>query len=283
MNKIILFILFSFFSCAFAKEPSDKSHLVLVSVAPYKFFVEKIAGDSVKVCLMVPAGASSHTYEPTPRQMATASGADIWFALGEPFEAKAVQALKSHRPSLKVVDMRQSIELIADSCCHCHNSGDPHIWLSPRLAKVQALTIAKTLMETYPEDKKVFEERLNKFLAELDQLDREIGTTLETMRPRVILVSHPAYAYFCRDYALKQLSIEFEGKDPTPRQLTRLLADVKAERVDTIFVQMQYSDKAAKLIANEIGADLVLLDPYSEDYLNSMREIAHRFAESSKL
>lgn len=279
MNKIILFLLL-FFGTSFAHDPS---HLVLVSVAPYKFFVEKIAGEHVQVHLMVPAGASSHTYEPTPRQMAKASGADIWFALGEPFEAKAVQALKSHYPDMQVVDMRQGIELLADGCQHCKHAGDPHIWLSPKLAKVQAMTIADTLMEVYPDQKKVFAARLKGFLEELDGLDREISATLARMPKKVILVSHPAYAYFCRDYGLKQLSIEFEGKDPTPKQLTRLLQDAKAAGVDTIFVQMQYSDKAAKLIAREIGAELVVLDPYSESYLNSMREIALRFAESSPL
>lgn len=255
---------------------------VLVSVAPYKFFVEKIAQDTVTVILMVPAGASSHTYEPTPKQMANASKGDIWFLLGEPFEKKATLALKSHKPSLRLIDMRQEINPIADSCC-CHgtHSGmDPHIWLSPKLAMIQATTIAKALSEFYPSHKALYMERLSLFLKELEALDLEIEQILKPMNTKVILVSHPAYAYFCREYHIEQFSIEFEGKDPTSRQLTGILDEAKKYQIHTVFVQPQYSNKGARLIAKEIGAKLVTLDPYSEEYLNAMRNIANAFANS---
>ena len=91
-------------SCA---EPTP---IVLVSVAPHKFFVEQIAKESVQVHLMVPAGASSHTYEPTPRQMVTAGQAKLWFRIGEPFENRAVQALTSHHPDLEIIDLRQGLD-----------------------------------------------------------------------------------------------------------------------------------------------------------------------------
>ena len=59
---------------------------------------------------MVPAGASSHTYEPTPRQMVVAGQAKLWFRIGEPFENRAVQALTSHHPDLEIVDLRQGLD-----------------------------------------------------------------------------------------------------------------------------------------------------------------------------
>lgn len=96
----------------------------------------------------------------------------------------------------------------------------------------------------------------------------------------MLLVSHPAYAYFCRDYNLEQFSIEFEGKDPTPQQLTRVLQQARALKTKKIYIQRQYNNKGAKLVANELGAQLVMLDPYSENYLNTMHEIALRFAEN---
>lgn len=283
MNKIAVpfLILYFFLSSltAFAIS-TDLTNLVLVSVAPYKFFVEKIAGDTVKVILMVPAGASSHTYEPTPKQVMMAAAADIWFRLGEPFESKAIAAIKSHRPYLKLVDMREGIDLISDSCGHGKKCYDPHIWLSPRLVKTQANRIADVLSETYPENKKMYQERLKLFLQELDQLDSFISETLKPMYPRSILVSHPAYAYFCRDYDLKQFSIEYEGRDPTPKQLTNILIEARENQIHTIFIQEQYSNKGAKLIGEEIKAVLVTLNPYSENYLKSMREIAQEFAKS---
>jgi zinc transport system substrate-binding protein len=277
-----------FSSALLAADPVDsRSHHVLVSVAPHKFFVEQIAGDSLTVDLMVPAGASSHTFEPSPKQMMAASQADIWFQLGEFFEARATQALKSYNSRMIFVDMRQGLDLISSlegegGCPHCRhhdNSMDLHIWMSPKMAMTQAKTIATALSQLYPENQERYAAALQRFLVELDKLDREIRDLLKNIKNRTIMVSHPAYSYFCREYDLKQLSIEFEGKDPTPQQLTRVIEQAREAHIQTIFIQMQYSNKGARLIANELQAKVVMLDPYSENYLVSMREIAQRFAE----
>lgn len=281
LSFILLFL--GLFDLAIAK-----TNYVLVSVAPYKFFVEKIAGPTVKVGLMVPPGASAHTYEPTPKEMLLASHADLWFLIGESFENRAVNAIKSHHPSIALVDLRQNVHLIssdpnhAHQCCAHKNCQDLHIWLSPRESQTQAKTIAEALIQLYPENKDLYEANLQKFLRELESLDNDISATLKPLKNRVILVSHPAYGYFGRDYGIKQISIEFEGKDPTPRQLTRVFEEARENSIKTIFVQRQYSNKGARLIADQIGAKVVNLDPYSEDYLNSMREIAGQIARSKQ-
>jgi zinc transport system substrate-binding protein len=256
---------------------------VLVSVAPHKFFVEKIAKDTVEVHLMVPAGASAHTYEPTPRQMLTVSKADIWFRIGEPFENRAMQALKSHHPNLEILDLREGLDLIftdhdqGHSCCP--GSVDLHFWLSARQAQIQAETIANALSKAYPGYANFYQNNLQAFQQELKDLDEKIQGLLSSLPNRNILVSHPAYAYFCRDYAIKQYAIEVEGKDPTPQQMTKLLNLARQLNIHTIFIQMQYNNKAAKLVADTLKARLITLDPYSEHYVSSMLEIAHAFAK----
>lgn len=272
----------------FSDEPTEVKPFVLVSVAPHKFFVEKIAADTVKVGLMVPAGASSHTFEPSPRQMIEAGQADIWFQIGESFEPKATAALKAHHPNMQFVDLRKGLDLIYDTDCaggHCHcaqhaaeGCADPHFWLSSRQAKIQAKTMAEALSLRYPQHAKLYAEKLEAFSKELDALDHEITAILAPLKNRTIMISHPAYAYFCRDYQLKQLSIEFEGKDPSPQQLTRILTAARQENIKTIFIQMQYNNKGARLIAGEIGAKVVTLDPYAENYFATMLDIAKHFA-----
>lgn len=289
MFKKISFWLFSLVTlvqaAAFAEgRLVPRSNLVLVSVAPYKFFVEKIAGETVKVNLMVPAGASAHTYEPTPKQMLTNSHADLWFLIGESFESRALAALQNHNSRLSAVDMRQGVDLIyADNqtqtcCCHGSTGVDLHFWLSPKMVKIQAHTIADALIRAYPENKARYQQSLEQFLKELDELDQEIKRKLEPLQVRTVMVSHPAYAYYCRDYNLNQLSIEFEGKDPTPYQLTTIIQKAKQLHINTIFVQKQYSSKGAKLIAAELKAKIVVLDPYAEDFYSTMREITSSFA-----
>jgi zinc transport system substrate-binding protein len=260
--------------------------LVLVSVAPHKFFVEKIAGETVQVQLMVPAGASSHTYEPTPRQMMTASEAILWFIIGESFENRAVNALKSHRPAFRTVNLQEGVHLIESPHHHgkpgcCPGHVDLHFWLSAREAQIQAATIAKTLTDIYPAHALLYQQNLEAFQQELENLDQEITKILKPLQNRHILVSHPAYAYFCRDYDLAQYSIEVEGKDPMPQQMTKLLSEAKRLKASTIYIQMQYNNKAAKLVAETLKLKLVTLDPYAEQYLTAMREIAHAFAKDN--
>lgn len=283
MKQIYFLFLIIIFNVATAF--SDVPY-VLVSVAPHKFFVEKIAGDTVTVGLMVPAGASAHTYEPTPKQTLAASKADLWFVIGENFEARASRSLMAHNPSLQLVDLRQGLDMIkADpftgACCCCHQCGqDLHIWLSSRQAQIQARTIAQALSQRYPQHAEKYRQALGQFVLELQDLDRRLGEMLKPLKTRVIMVSHPAYAYFCRDYQLKQLPIECEGKDPTPLQLTNILNTARAAHIKKVFVQPQYSSKGAKLLAKELDAQVVVLDPYSEDYISTMLQIGSEFSHS---
>jgi zinc transport system substrate-binding protein len=278
---------FLFLSTFLFSQESPHKPTLLVSVPPYRYFVKEIAGDTVDVKLMVPVGASAHTYEPTPKQMIQSSDADIWFRLGEPFETKAIAALLQVNPSMQVVDLRSGVSLLHGSCKHhhIHSSGscgsDLHLWLSPKIAKIQAGIIAEALKSRYPEHANDYEAHLTQLLNALDELDRHIQSALSAVKNRSLLVSHPAYAYFCQDYNFRQISIEFEGKDPTAKQLTTLLREAKNSSVRAIFTQPQYSDKAAQLIGKQIGAKIIELDPYAEDYFATMKLIAKLVAEYS--
>ncbi len=287
--RTLLFSCLLMLPASLAFTDTAPSRHVLVSVAPHKFFVEKIADGTVTIGLMVPAGSSAHTFEPTPKQMMAASQADLWFCLGESFETRAIKALTAHNPNLQIIDLRQGVDMISadphsGSTCHCcHANGqDLHIWLSARQAKIQAATIATALSQRYPEHAARYQTALAAFVLELDKLDSQIQAILKPLKQRMVMVSHPAYAYFCRDYDLTQLSIEFEGKDPTPYQLTAILNKARAAHIKKVFIQAQYSSKGARLFAKELGAEVVMLDPYAEDYLNSMLEIARRFATNEQ-
>ncbi len=255
-------------------------------MAPYVGMVETLTDKQVKVELLVPAGFSAHTYEPTPKQILNAAKASIWFTLGELFEARALKALEAENPKLMIVDLRQGLSLM-DGHDHegehhhcCSGGADTHIWMSPKMMQVQVALIAKSLQKAFPELSPVIETNTPMLLERLNNLDKDIQTLLDGHKGQIVFVSHPAYGYFCREYGVVEQSIEFEGKDPTPKHLYKLVEQAKNDHVRTIFVQRQYSTKAAELVANEIGAKLVMLDPYSEDYFGSMQKIAKSFAEA---
>lgn len=262
---------------------------VLVTIPAYKLFVERIAGNKISADLIVPVGASAHTFEPTPKQVINASKADIWFTTGEAFEARALRALQSYNPKLEQVDLGQGLDLVHTDphhhCAHCkHGAYDLHFWLSPTLAQKQVDTIVKALQKRYPQDAELFGKNGIELKQELQQLDKEIHSILgDGSIKRLVIVAHPAYAYMGRDYGIVQLSIETEGKDPTARQLTDLISQAKKTGVRFIVTEPQYPNKGAKLIAEQLGIPTIELDPYSEDYFTMLRRTAKQFSQAPQI
>lgn len=281
------FVFFCFSPFLYAALPPaapQETPLVLVTVAPHRYLVKRIAGGTVDVEVIVPPTANVHTFEPSPKQMLRAGRAEIWFRIGEFFEAQLAQVLKSHHPSLTLVDLRQNLDLIyADdahaTCCHHEGGADLHFWLSPKQLMIQARNVASQLSARYPEHAAAYEQALQSHLRELEELDKQLALLFLPLRGRTLLVTHPAYGYLCRDYGLHQLTVEVEGKEPTPKQLSQLIRKSHELHIHTLFTQVQYPQKIAERVLQELGprAKMVMLDPYAEDYMINIRTIANDF------
>lgn len=274
--SVVLFFLWS--------KPSPsmtiKESSVLVSIAPYAFFVHRIGGPEIPVIPLIPEGANPHVYEPRPQDIAKLQNADLWIQLGDLFDQKIERSLKEQNQDLRIVNITQNIPLIS-SCSSTHDhhlcadeGKDLHIWLSPKLAKIQAETIAAALIDLFPQNESLYTERLQHFLEELDTLDRDIEQQLASKKGEAILVSHPAFAYFCKDYDLTQLSIEIEGKEPCPQDITRLLEQAKNYKVSVVILEPQYSNKGAEMVANALHLPTTMLNPYTENYFENLKHLA---------
>jgi len=245
---------------------------VLVSVAPQKYLLSRLAGDRISVDVIVPEGVSPHSYEPSPRQTMVIQRSAVWFRIGEGFEARLVPTLKS---KLHVVDQREGIDLLPTcGCCHDVEGFDPHIWLTPALLKHLSTQMAQVLSQHFPESAPYFAINLRTLHAELEQLDETISVLLRGKEGSSVLVTHPAYGYFCRQYGLHQIPIEQEGKEPSAKQILSILDQARRADVHSVLLQKQYSMKGGERIAKALGAKVVLVDPYREDVLDNLRELA---------
>ena len=257
---------------------------VLVSIAPQKDFVRQIVGDALTVDVLVPPTANPHFFEPSPRQMMRAARSTIWFRMGEPFESTLIDFFHSRSPDMEIVDTRKGIALI--SCEHCghrgHGGEDTHTWLSPKLVAMQAKTMSEALARHFPQHRTLFDRNLAVFLAKLQELDEKVAALTSTMRIRTLLLSHPSFAYFCRDYHLRQLSVEQEGREPTPRALQKLVDQIKELGIHAVFTQKQYNNKGAGLLADELGLTAIEIDPYAENYVSNLWWTAEQFARYSQ-
>ncbi|MCH9609212.1 MAG: High-affinity zinc uptake system binding-protein ZnuA [Chlamydiales bacterium] len=266
MRKIFLLFFFSFI-------PLSAQPKILVSIAPQKYLVEQIGEERVSVEVIVPDGASPHTYEPTPRQAIGLAKGEIWFRVGESFEHRLIKIL--NRKKVDIVDQREGIDLLPlECCCHSVEAHDSHIWLSPSLLKLQGKQITRVLSEHYPESTSFFEKNYAALCLKLDTLDQEITSLLENREGAALLVTHPAFGYFCREYGLKQISIEQEGREPSSKQLINLLAEARTASIRSVYLQKQYSVKGGQKIAKELNAKTVMIDPYKEDVIANLKFLA---------
>jgi len=276
---------FTGISCKEQPQKIQKGALtVAVSIEPQAFFAGRVGGASVAVQVMVPPGHSPATYEPTPKQMAQLQQAQVYFRIGVPFESRFIGKIESIIGADKTVDMRQGIELHPITG-HVHEgdttSGeelDPHIWLDPVLAKTQARTMAAVFEKLAPHNKDYYEKNLARFDHALDSVDAIVRELLAPYRGEAIYVYHPSYGYFMERYGLRQVAVERDGREPSARELSELIARAKADSVTTLFVQPQFAQQSVETIADAIGAKVVELDPLSADYLSNLTLMARRIS-----
>ena len=297
MKRTIVLILTLLFPAILAA----KVHVV-VSIVPEKYFVQKIAGDLAEVTVMVPPGASPATYEPKPRQMKAIARADLYFAIGVPFEHAWLPRFAAQNPRMKLVDITRGIqkvpmashehgnreseignrENIQHSTFNIQHSLDPHVWLAPPLVKTLARNIADALSAADPAHGARYRKNLASFERELERLDKELKKVLAPCRGRAMMVFHPSWGYFARTYGLRQIPIEIEGKEPRSKELVHLIHEAEEEGVKALFVQPQFSKRAARAVAEAIGAKVVEADPMAYAWDRNLLEVARKVCEANR-
>ncbi len=260
---------------------SDKAQLI-VSIAPLRALVEEIVGDDFEISILVPAGASPESFEPTPRQFTSLNEAEVIFAVGLiDFECNLLSRIED---GANIVNLSQGIDLIAGSCSHSHHSKashhshnhphgiDPHIWTSPIALKTMAKNVCNAIMSIYP-DSVIYKANYKALTARLDSLDNEVRSIVESARSRRFVINHPALTYLARDYGLEQISIEHEGKEPSARRLAEIIDNARNEKIHKVFYQSTYPRSTVEVIAGDIGAESVEIDPLREDVFTNIVEI----------
>lgn len=262
----------------FASQPSISSReskriRVIATILPQAEFVEKVGGERVKVTIMVPPGASPHTYEPTPRQLIEAGEADIYFQVGSgvDFELSFMNKIIEVNGNMRVVNCSEGIKIM---------DKDPHVWLSPKNAEIMVKNIYDALAQIDPENEGYYRKNMESYLKELNSLDEEIKKILGNITNRRFMVYHPSWGYFARDYNLTQIPVEKEGKEPTARGLMALIDQARRLKMKVIFVSPQFDQKKAEIIAESIHGRIVFLDPLAKDYVENLKTVALELARS---
>ena len=281
--SIFIFAIISLASCQLTpKKPSEK--IVFASILPLQYFTDQITGNLYTSVVMVPPGVGPETYNPTPRQMSEMSKAGAFFANGFlGFEDAFLENFKSINPNLAFINTSTGVELIRatghDHGDHQHEKGvDPHTWSSPDGARIIAKNIFDGMVKIDPANKVKFQENLDRLLTKIDSVDKVVKAILTDIPSRKFMVFHPALGYFAREYNLEQLSIEFEGKIPTPKHIQGIVEEAKAQNIKYIMIQKEFDVENAEIIANETGSKVIQIDPLAYDWPGEMISLARKMA-----
>ncbi len=260
---------------------------VCVSILPQAFFVQKIAEDLVDIEVLVKPGSSPATYAPKPSQLKLISNASLYFTIGVAFEKNWLHRFSSINDKMKLIDTTKEIEKISMKSNHQeegheghHHEGlDPHVWLDPMLVISQVNIIAHALVKEDPKNSKFYLQNRDNFIKEIHAIDKEIKEILLTTTNREFIVFHPSFGYFAKRYALEQISIEKEGKEPSVKHIKKVIDFAKEHNVKRVFVAPQFSQKSAKQIAKLIDGKVKSINPLAQKWDENILDIAKSFVK----
>jgi len=242
---------------------------VVVSIEPYREPVERLLGDEGQVEVLLPPGASPHGFEPTPRAVARLADADLVVVNGrlDDWILDLLDAAEGDVARFVALEALSPGQLLAGEPVDRGSDGtrrpNPHVWLDPRRMAVIVVALADRVAELRPDLADVVAARRDAYLAELQATDAEVAELLAPLAGAPFVPFHDAWPYFAQRYGLDLLlEIEpFPGREPSARQLTEAVQAIRAAGAVAIFTEVQLADRPARVLADEAGVALGLLDP----------------------
>lgn len=282
---ILTCIIFTFGGCVTgtaSNNTKESKVKVVVSFNAMREFASAIGKDKIDIITMIPNGTEPHDFEPTAKDFKNLSDANVFVYSGFGMESWKDKVLKSiNNKNLIVVDASKGSTPIKNGDSDEikeHGQYDPHIWLSLKGAKNQSKNIKDTLVKADPSNKNFYEKNYSDFSKQLDDLYNEYNKKFQTVSTKSFVTGHAAFAYLCRDFGLKQNSVEdvFAEGEPSPKKLEGLVNYCKQNKIKTIFVEDMVSPKVSNTLAKEVGAKVekiytIEANEDNKDYIQSMK------------
>ncbi|MDI9554089.1 MAG: zinc ABC transporter substrate-binding protein [Bacteroidota bacterium] len=275
--KRVAFLFIVLIMSACGSHDRTGGRIISVSIAPFGYFTEQIAGDNFSVNVMVPAGANPHIYEPYPNQIDRLRRSEAYICNGYlGFEMTWMDRFSEINKSMKMLNLGESIETIEND--HHHDGehlerADPHYWVSPKCALRMAESVRDFLSELDPANSQEYDNNYRELVIKISRLDSMARELTSIEGNRTFMIYHPNLAYLARDYGLKEIAVENEGKEPSPSYLRELTDMARQEKIKMILIQREYDPRNVRALADETGGRVELIDPLSGDWYSSTSEI----------
>ena len=239
----------------------DDRATVVAGFYPLVWAAEQVGEGRFEIVNLTPAGAEPHDLELSPRDVETVRDAELVLYVGGGFQPALEDAVKDREG--------RSLDVLGQG------ERDPHVWLDPARFERIVADVAEALGAAPAASDTVLA---------LNRLDEDFQRALDDCERRELVTTHAAFGHLAERYELEQLALTGTSPEaePSPRELESLADRVRAAGATTVFSEPLVSDRVARTIAREVGADVAILDPIEglseerldagEDYLSVMRD-----------
>lgn len=269
---------------------------VATSFFPVTDIATRIIGElPVDIVQLTPPGTDAHGHELTARQIDDLSSVDVVLHLGGGLQPSIEKAVEQLPPSVKVVDLSASIEMLpikksdddhdhGHEDDHGHGEMDPHVWLDPAHMATMTRNAARALAEALPDSAAVMDTNAGAFIDELENLGTEIDAAFGTCASRSLVTSHDAFAYLAERANLDTVPIAGINpeNEPSAKELESIAAAARGAGATTVFLEEQLPDNLTRTVADAIDAEVATISAVEtmtnaelasgQDYISRMRE-----------
>ncbi len=226
---------------------------VVATIEPLCMLAREVGGERVACTTLVPTGASPHAFEPRPSTMTAVAAADLLLRAGNGIDDWAVPLGNAGGGKW----------LVLGPACEQNDPACAHFWLDPFLALSALAPLEAALVARDPAGVAGYGLRKVEFAVSVFALDAELALQLAGVRGAEFVAFHPAWGGFAAHFGLRELgSIQDHGaEEPTPRRLAELITAARAANVRAVLVEPQLDPHTARIVAEELGARLVTVDP----------------------
>jgi len=232
---------------------------ITTTVLPQKGIIKAIAPNS-NVFVMVPPGSSPATYSITFKDLEKIKNSEVYFTIGVPFDKKYINKIKEINPNIKIIYFGK----------YLNKSKNPHIWLSPAKLMLQAKVVLNTLINLDPKNKETY---LNNYIRYINSLANIEKNGFSKIKQKAFITFHPAFYHFAKDFNLKEIAIQKEGKNPSFSYLAKIINLAKKNNIKSVIISPEFSKKYAEIIAKKINAKIYVISPLNEDPRKTIKKL----------
>ena len=241
---------------------------VVATNFPCYDFARQVAGDAAQVKMLIRPGAEVHSYEPSPADILSIGGADLFVYIGGESDVWVDVILDSFGSAApRTLKLMDSVALLEEEGEHDHDYGelayDEHIWTSPKNAIAMIRAVETALCEALPESAETFHANADAYAAEIAEIDAALEQIAANgARQELVFADRFPFLYLVHDYGLNYIAAFTSctaETEPSAQTLVQLIETIQRDGIPVIYTIELSNGTIARTIAEETGAEILTL------------------------